>query len=134
MRIGTIQNNDNKIISALRTKYKVTIKTFQKNTNHYGFAWLRTLYINESLYKKPKALLWTFYHEYYHLQHKHKRNLLLHRLLFSFLPLLIIIHWVAFLVPYMGAALWLLHNEKVREKNANEYAGKMLELNEIPVK
>lgn len=134
MRIGMIHNNDNKIISQLRTKYKVTIRTFQKNTNHYGFAWFKTIYLNENLFRKPKALLWTFYHELYHLQHKHKRNLLLHRLIFSFLPFLICCHWVAFLVPYMGAALLM---EKVRlnyEKNANDYANKMIELNEIPVK
>lgn len=134
MRIGMIHNNDNNIISTLRTKYHVTIRTFQKNTNHYGFAWFKTIYLNENLFKRPKALLWTFYHEFYHLQHKHKRNLLLHRLLFSTLPLLITIHWAAFLVIYMGAALWM---EKIRqkyEKNANKYANEMIKLNEIPVK
>lgn len=131
---GMIHNNDNKIISALRTKYKVTIRTFQKNTNHFGFAWFKTIFLNENLFKKPKALLWTFYHEFYHLQHKHKRNLLLHRLLFSFLPLLIMIHWAAFIVIYIGAALLMEKIRKVYEKNANEYANKMYKLNEIPLK
>lgn len=134
MRIGMIHNNDNKIVAALRTKYKVTIRTFQKNTKHYGFAWFTTIYLNENLFRKPKALLWTFYHEFYHLRNKHKRNVLIHRFLFSLLPLLIIIHWALWLVVYVAAALWLLQVNKKYEKGANDYANEMIEKNEIPLK
>lgn len=133
-RIGMIHNNDNKLISTLRTKYQVTIRTFQKNTNHYGFAWFKTIYLNENLFKKEKALLWTFYHELYHLQHKHKRNILLHRFGFSILPGLILIHWAVFLVIYMGAALLMAKISEQYERNANEYANEMMQLKEVAVK
>jgi len=130
-RIGMIHNNDNRLISMLRTKYKVTIRTFQKNTNHYGFAWFKTIYLNENLFRREKALLWTFYHELYHLRNKHKRNVLLQRLGFSILPFLILIHWAVWLVFYVSAALWIKKLESAYEKNANEYAKKMMELNEV---
>lgn len=133
-RIGMIHNNDNKLISLLRTKYKVTIRTFQKNTNHYGFAWFKTIYLNENLFRKEKALLWTFYHELYHLRHKHKRNVLLHRFLFSILPFLILIHWAAWLVVYVSAAILMARIKDKYEDQANEYANKMMELKEVSVK
>lgn len=133
-RIGMIHNNDNKLISTLRTKYKVTIRTFQKNTNHFGFAWFSTIYLNENLFKREKALLWTFYHEFYHLQHEHKRNILLQRFAFSTLPLLILLHWAAFLVLYIGAALLMSEIEKRYEINANNYANEMMALKEVEIK
>lgn len=134
MRIGMIHNNDNKLVSLLRTKYKVTIRTFQKNTNHFGFAWFNTIYLNENLFRKEKALLWTFYHELYHLRHKHKRNVLLHRFLFSILPFLILAHWAAWLVVYVSAALWMARIKDKYEDRANDYANKMMELKEVSVK
>jgi len=133
-RIGMIHNNDNKLISLLRTKYHVTIRTFQKNTNHFGFAWFKTIYLNENLFKKPKLLLYIFYHELYHLQHKHKRNILLQRFAFSTLPLLILLHWAAFLVSYIGAALLMAEIEKRYEKNANKYANEMMARKEVEIK
>ena len=36
MRIGMVHNTPNKVISALRIDFKVNIRTFQKNSNHYG--------------------------------------------------------------------------------------------------
>lgn len=133
-RIGMIHNTDNKLISQLRTKYKVTIRTFQKNTNHLGFAWFNTIYLNENLFRREKALLWTFYHEFYHLQHKHKRNVLLHRFLFSLLPFLILFHWAAWLVVYVAAALWMAKIKEVYERNANKYANEMIEKKEVSVR
>lgn len=133
-RIGMIHNNDNKLVSLLRTKYKVTIRTFQKNTNHFGFAWFSTIYLNENLFRKEKALLWTFYHELYHLQHKHKRNILLQRLGFSFLSFLILVHWAVWLALYVSAALLIQHISDKYEKEANNFANEMIEKKEVSVK
>lgn len=133
MEIGMVHNNDNRLISVLRTKYKVTIRTFQKNTSHFGFSWFRTIYLNENLFRREKALLWTFYHELHHIQHKHKRNVLLQRLVFSLLPFLILIHWAVWLVVYVSAALLIDYLGKKYENGANEYAGKMMEKNEVQI-
>lgn len=133
-RIGMIHNNDNKLVSLLRTKYKVTIRTFQKNTNHFGFAWFSTIYLNENLFRKEKALLWTFYHELYHLQHNHKRNILLQRLGFSFLSFLILVHWAVWLICYVSAALLIQHISDKYEKEANKFANEMVEKKEVSVK
>lgn len=127
LRIGSVKNTPNKIITKLRSQFKVKLLTFQKNTAHYGFAWFKTIYLNESLFNRPKALYFTFYHELYHVQHKHKRNTLLLRLAFSFLPILLLLHWSAFTVTYILSA-WMLYKYNERcEAGANDYARKMIE-------
>lgn len=134
IRKGITYNRDNKLISELRTKYHVTIKTFQKNNDLFGFAGLKVIYINENLFKRPKTLLFTFYHELYHLQNNHKRNILLHRILFSMIPLLIYLHWVAALVVYIGAAYLMEMVRRKYEDNANRYANTMYHKHEVKVK
>jgi len=121
-RIGMIHNKRNETISRLRTEYKVTIRTFQKNTSHHGFAWFRTIYLNENLFRNKKALVWTFHHEYYHLTHKHKRNLLFHRFVFALTPLLLLVHWSVFTVVFVAGAWGMEYMRKKYEKNANIYA------------
>ena len=122
IRKGMTRNTPNKTISRLRTQYHVNIRTFQKNSNHYGFAWFRTIYLNENLFKNEKALLFTFHHEYYHLKHKHKRNILLQRLVFSFIPMLLMVHWIAFSAVYVFCAYGMEQIRLNYEKDANNYA------------
>jgi len=127
LRIGSVKNTPNATITKLRSRFGVNIRTFQKNNQHYGFAWFKTIYLNETLFNRPKALLFTFHHEKYHVQNKHKRNTLLLRLVFSVLPILLLLHWSVFTVTYILGA-WLLYeyNEKC-ETGSNNYARKMME-------
>jgi hypothetical protein len=134
VRKGMTTNKDNKIISELRTKYHTTIKTFQKNTDHYGFAGFRVIYLNENLFKRPRLLLYTFYHEMYHLKNNHKRNILLHRTLFSFVPLFLYLHWMVALVIYVSAAYSMEYIRKRYEDNANKFAHDMYYKHEVKVK
>lgn len=129
MRIGIVKNTPNKEISRLRTKHHVNIKTFQKNNQHFGFAWFKTVYLNENLFKRPKALLFTFYHELYHVEHKHKRNTLLLRALFSFIPVILALHWIPFVVIYISFAYYLYLTNERYEKNANAFASEKLQNN-----
>lgn len=126
LRIGSVKNTPNKIITKLRSQFKVKLLTFQKNTAHYGFAWFKTIYLNESLFRNEKALRFTFFHELFHVQHKHKRNTLILRLVFSSLPILLLLHWAAFAVTYiLGAWMLYKYNEHC-EAGANDYARKMI--------
>lgn len=134
IRKGMIYNRDNSLISKLRTKYHVTIKTFQKNNDLFGFAGFKVIYLNENLFKRPKTLLFTFYHEFYHLQKKHKRNILLHRVLFSIIPLFIYLHWIAALIMYIGAAYLMDVIRRRYEANADKYANEMYHKHEVKVK
>ena len=126
LRIGSVTNTPNKIITKLRSQFKVKLLTFRKNTAHYGFAWFKTVYLNENLFRSEKALRFTFFHELFHVQHKHKRNTLLLRLAFSALPILLIVHWSVFTVIYiLGAWLLYKYNEHC-EAGADEYALQMI--------
>ena len=127
MRTMSIKNTPNKIISQLRTEYHIIIKTFQKNGTHYGFAWFKTIYLNENLFRSEKKLKYVFFHELYHVQHKHKRNTLLLRALFSFLPLLWMIGWMVFIPIYVSFAYFLYKTNERYEKEANEYANQMIQ-------
>lgn len=126
MRIGMVHNTPNKVISALRTDFKVNIRTFQKNNNHHGFAWFKTIYINEKLFRQERAVRWTFHHEFWHLTHHHKAWILFMRLIFSFVPLLLIWHWLPFLIVYVTSAWTMEYIRKKFEKNANSYANKIM--------
>ena len=126
MRIGSVTNTPNKIITKLRSQFKVKLLTFRKNTAHYGFAWFKTVYLNESLFRSEKALRFTFFHELYHVQRKHKRNTLLLRLAFSALPILLMLHWSVFTVIYILGAWMLYEYNEYCEKGADDYALKMI--------
>jgi hypothetical protein len=135
IKIGTIYNTPNEEIFRLRSKYNVNIKTFRKDVNHWGFSWGKTIYLNERLFQLKKgvtnstykALNWTFHHEYYHLKH-HTVKTILFRVLFSLTPILLLIHWALFAIVYITFAyvMYVIVN-KVFEKQANEYANKMIE-------
>lgn len=128
LRIGSVKNTPNATITKLRSKFGVNIRTFQKNNQHYGFAWFKTIYLNESLFNRPKALLFTFHHEYFHVQNKHKRNTLVFRFLFSLTPIIFVYaHWGVFLAVYVWFAFFLYKVNEMYEKQANDYAKKMME-------
>lgn len=126
IRAGSAYNTPNKQIAKLRTDYKVNIRTFQKNNNLMGFAWFKSIWINENLFRNKRLLMFTFFHEYYHLKHHHKQWVLLIRfvivlewLLFAFT------HWtIAALIIF--ASVLISHYIKERfEDQANDYAKKM---------
>lgn len=126
MRIGMVHNTPNKVISALRTDFKVNIRTFQKNSNHYGFAMFRTIYINEKLFPKERAVRWTFFHELRHLRGHHKAKVLLMRLFFSFVPLLLVWNWISFVIIYILFAYAMYWANELFERKANEYANEIM--------
>jgi len=123
VRIGRIHNTPNIMVSRLRSKYKVNIMTFQKNSNHHGFAWFNSIYLNENLFLNPKKLEWAFHHEHYHLIHNHKRDILLMRFVFSLIPILAaFIPWVVPFMAYLAFA-YLMHYVSIKqEKYANRHA------------
>jgi predicted membrane protein len=89
------------------------------------------VYLNENLFIRPNRLLFTFYHEHYHVISHHKRNILLHRILFSCVPLLLYFHWIAALVVYVSAAYLMEIVRRRYENKANAYAKKMYLSGEI---
>ena len=126
IRMGSVKNTPNKLISKLRTDYHVNIRTFKKNTNHFGFAWFKTIYLNEALFKHDESLMNVFFHELYHVQHSHKRNTLLFRLIFSLIPLILsFAHWYIFFVIYISGAYFLHYINEQYEKQATNYASQM---------
>lgn len=128
LRMGSVKNTPNKLISKLRTDFHINIRTFKKNTNHYGFAWFKTIYLNESLFRNEKALMFTFYHEFFHVHNKHKRNTLLLRLIFSLTPItLAFAHWAVFTAIYITMSWSMYKINEIYEKQANNYAKQMTE-------
>lgn len=127
VRSGMIYNTPNRTISELRTKYQVTIKTFQKNNALHGFSWLKSIYINENAFKDKEWLLFCFHHEYYHLNHAHKLKVLLMRFAISLYPLMLVfIPWYFFLVILLASARLIKVITDGFEDKADEYAEKML--------
>lgn len=143
-KIGVVHNTPNNTITKLRTKYKVNIRTFQKNSNHYGFAWFKSIYINENLFKSKKALMYTFHHEHWHLKRHHKAKILIARFFFSLIPMLLIFDYRELFIQYediqdiLGWTLWtvmvaiyfttayLLHEmREYFERKAHYHARKM---------
>lgn len=129
VRSGMIHNTPNRLIEELRSKHSVNIRTFQKNIRLNGFAWFKTIWINENLFKDEKQLLSTFHHEHYHLMHHHKALVLLMRLGLSLVPLLfIILHWAFVIIALLSAALLVNRIHKgIFEDRANNYAKDMME-------
>ena len=128
IRSGMVHNTPNRIISGLRTEYGITIKTFQKNNSLHGFAWFKSIYLNENLFRNRKKMLFVFHHEHYHLMNKHKQKVLLMRLGLSVEPLLlsILTIWL-FLIVLLASALLIYYIQQKFEKKANEHAKKMIE-------
>lgn len=135
IKAGISTNTPSLKISKLRSKYKVKIYTFNKNSNHLAFAWMKSIWINESLLKNNKALLFAFYHELFHVTHKHKQISLLIRLGIVLLPLLMyVVHWAIFtsiLVSYAILAKKLLEYFEVK---SDEFSHKMIDEESNPFK
>ena len=128
MRAGMKTNTKNRLITQLRSDYEVNIRTFQKNIALLGFAWFKSIWLNENLFRNKKLLLFTFHHEYYHLTHNHKLYTLGMRLLYSLIPLLLIfIHWAIFIPIALVLAYMINHIQDGFEDKANGYAKTMLE-------
>ena len=118
----TKTNTKSVAIEALRTKYRVTIRTFHAK-QPYGFASFKSIWINEVLLKTEKPLLYTFHHEYYHLKHNHKFWLLFMRFIVSLTPLVkYFVNWWIVVAIILAAAF---ATEKIRERfevKANNHA------------
>lgn len=128
MKAGSAYNTPNRTITSLSTEYDVNIRTFRRNSRPLGFCWFNSIWINENVFKNKKRLLFVFFHEYYHLTHKHKMKNLLLRLLISLTPLTLMwVKWYFFLILLLSVAIGIhfISNEYF-EKKANEYAAKML--------
>lgn len=125
IRAGSAYNTPNKQIAKLRTEYKVNIRTFQKNNNLLGFAWFKSIWINENLFRKP-MLMFVFFHEYYHLKHHHKQWVLFMRLVIVLEWLLLsIMHWSIVACIIFGSVLIAHYIKEKFEDQANDYAKKM---------
>lgn len=125
IRAGSAYNTPNKQIAKLRTEYKVNIRTFQKNNNLLGFAWFKSIWINENLFRKP-MLMFVFFHEYYHLKHHHKQWVLFIRLVIVLEWLLLsIMHWSIVACIIFGSVLIAHYIKEKFEDQANDYAKKM---------
>ena len=127
VRAGMSHNSPNRTISNLRTKYQINIRTFQKNNNLGGFAWFKTIWLNENLFKNESRLLFAFHHEFYHVKHNHKAQVLLMRFIFSLLPLLLsFVYWWVFVILLLCNALIIQHISDEFEVKANDYAKTMM--------
>lgn len=127
VRAGSVYNTPNRSIAKLRTQYNVTIKTFQKNNALGGFAWFKSIYLNENLFKDRKRLLFAFHHEYWHLTHDHKAKVLLMRFAISLYPLLLVFTpWYFFIVILLASARLIKVVTDGFEDKADEYAEKMM--------
>lgn len=123
VRSGMVTNTPNIHVSILRTQYRVTIKTFNKNDNLLGFAWFKSIFLNESLFRDKRRLMLTFHHEYYHFKHKHKLWIIVMRYIFASSPLLLyFIWWPMFLIIFLGLSLGIHYITENFETKANKYA------------
>ena len=122
-------NTPNRTITELRTKYGITIKTFNRNGDRRdGFSWIKSIWINERVFKDSNRLRFVFFHEKYHLDHKHKVKLLLMRFGIVLIPLLLsVVHWIIVIIIFTFLAMVVQYiTDKVFEKKANEYAKQMM--------
>ena len=126
-KTGMATNTKNKRVAKLMTEYKVNIRTFQRNNGLDGSAWFKTIWINESLFRYERLFMFTFYHEYYHLTHRHRQWTLFIRFLYSLTPLLLsIFHWLIFLLLFISLAGLIDRIMIIFENNANAYAEEKL--------
>lgn len=135
IRAGMKTNTKNRLISQLRADYNVNIRTFQKNNNLLGFAWFNSIWINENLFRNKKSLLFTFYHEYYHITHGHKKKVLLMRSILALQPLaLTVVKWYIFVPLFLLCAYCIMLVQNKFEDQANDYAKNMLANDYVPKK
>lgn len=131
IRAGQTFNTPNKLIFKLRSEYGVNIKTFQKNSNHNGFAWFKTIFLNENLFKRERGLMLTFYHELYHLKNKHKQWVLVMRFFYAFIPsLALFIPWWIVVVIFIGCGIVISIVQDKFEAGANKYASENITAND----
>lgn len=124
-------------ILRLMGEYKTNVRMFNYNGQPYGFAWFNTIWLNtnlETLRKNGKSdrdwmLKWAFHHEYYHVRHHHKFWIIFTRVLFSFVPILLVIDWMLFTSVYVSAAYIMYRMNEAFEKKANDYAAKKMNHN-----
>lgn len=127
IKAGIATNSPSKVVAELRNKYKVNIKTFNKNSNHVAFAWLKSIWINEKLLKNRKALMFAFHHEHYHVMNKHVQKNLLIRLGIALFPLLLsVMHWAVFCPIALCALFGAKYTLDRFEVKADEHAYNML--------
>lgn len=126
-------NTPNRTIAELRTRFKVNIKTFNRNGDaRDGFSWLKSIWINEIVFRDDERLRFVFFHEYYHLKHYHKYLNLLFRLILPLeFILLAYIPWFIFtpIIISSCVAVYSISMDEKRslfERKANEYATKMM--------
>ena len=116
----------NRIIEKLRSEHKVTIRIFKTdNKILHGFCWFNSIWLNQRLLKYKKRTMFAFYHELYHLKHKHKHWTLFFRLIIALTPLsLYFVKWYIFLAIILTVAYGTEKIREVFETKANEYAEK----------
>jgi len=121
---------DNKVLDILRTKYKINIRTFVDNQSIKGFAWFKTVWINERvLYSRdPYYIYFVFFHELFHVLNHHKAYKLLMRFIIVLeILLLSVLYWYYFIVIFLASLILIHHFEKFFEDEANRYASKCYE-------
>lgn len=134
IRSGMATDTPNKEVESFRTEFEVTIRSFQKNNNLFGFAWFKSIWVNENLFKRKKKLRFTLHHEYYHLKHKHKQKTVLMRFLFALVPmLLVVLSWYYFIPITLALSYGLYWANCKFEDKANAYAKKMTGIDEKKV-
>lgn len=133
VRSGQCCNTPNKTIAYLRTRYKVNVRTFQKNNSLTGFAWFKSVWLNENLFKNKSRLLFAFHHEHFHLKHNHKFWVLFMRFVLSLLPLLLsLVYWWVFVIVFLASAMLIQYISDKFEDKANGYAYKMIANEDVP--
>lgn len=114
-------------IEQFRSKYNVTVRTFHSSSPLYGFAWRRSIWVNDNLLKLGKPLEYTLHHEYYHLKHRHKLWKMFMRLVISISPLTIyFVTWWGWVVILLFLASLSEKVSGIFENRANDYAAKMI--------
>lgn len=130
-------NTPNRLVAELRTKYKVNIKTFNRNGDRRdGFSWFNCVWINEAIFKDKERLKFVFFHEMYHLKHRHKLLIIISRVLFALeFILLSFIPWYVFIIIAFSSAIIIFsitmdEKKSLFERKADAYADKMMNADE----
>jgi hypothetical protein len=124
-RVSTTTNVKSRIIDALRSEYKVTVRTFRSH-EPFGFCSFRAVWINDRVLRSEKQTKHVFHHEHYHLKNKHKLWNLVIRILVSITPLTVyFVHWGIFIGILLLVAYLSQRIKEVFEVKAEKYAYKM---------
>lgn len=127
--------NPSTTILRLMTEHKVDVRMFSYNGQPYGFAWIRTIWINtkvENLRKKNKKpdfmVKWAFFHELYHVRNNHKALTLLMRFGFALIPFVLLVSIPMFVMLYMACAYGMYEVNESFESKADAYANEMMKI------